>query len=133
MQLTPTVQSGSIRSVESIQTSLAPGTVSIRRPARNPEDSTRTKTLAFTWRMPMWRMMRTSILSTLRAIAILGIAGVIFAGAAPAQTPMQAYGVWHCYTDGCNWFSTPNMATFDADNHWLIDRGDAVPAVNVVV
>lgn len=50
-----------------------------------------------------------------------------------AQTPMQVYGVWHCYSDGCNWFSVPNMTTFDTDNHWLIDRGDGTPAVNVVV
>jgi hypothetical protein len=46
---------------------------------------------------------------------------------------MQVFGVWHCYSDGCNWFSVPNMTTFDTDNHWLIDRGDGVPAVNVVV
>jgi len=50
-----------------------------------------------------------------------------------AQTPMQVYGVWHCYTDGCNWFSVPDMTTFDTDNRWLIDRGDGIPAVNVVV
>src|SRR4029077_7680755 len=26
-----------------------------------------------------------------------------------------------------------DMTTFETDNHWLIDRGDGVPAVNVVV
>lgn len=52
---------------------------------------------------------------------------------AKAQTPMEVYGVWHCYSDGCNWFSVPDMTTFDTDNHWLIDRGDGTPAVNVVV
>lgn len=50
-----------------------------------------------------------------------------------AQTPMQIYGVWHCYSDGCNWFSVPDITTFDTDNHWLIDRGDGTPSVNVVV
>jgi hypothetical protein len=50
-----------------------------------------------------------------------------------AQTPMEIYGVWHCYSDGCNWFSIPDMTTFDTDNHWLIDRGDGTPAVNLVV
>jgi len=50
-----------------------------------------------------------------------------------AQTQMQVYGVWHCYSDGCNWFSVPNMTTFDTDNHWLIDRGNGSPSVNVVV
>ena len=81
----------------------------------------------------MFEMMRTRVSSTLRAIAILGIASVIFAGTSAAQTPMQVYGVWHCYTDGCNWFSVPNMTTFDTDNHWLIDRGNGSPSVNVVV
>lgn len=50
-----------------------------------------------------------------------------------AQTPMQVYGVWHCYTDGCGWSSVPNMTTFDTDNRWLIDRGNGSPSVNVVV
>ena len=53
-----------------------------------------------------------------------------------AQTPIQVYGVWHCYTDGCSWASVPNMTTFDTDNRWLIDRnmdGSYQPSVNVVV
>ena len=50
-----------------------------------------------------------------------------------AQTPMQIYGVWHCYTDGCGWLSVPNMTTFDTDNHWLIDRGNGSPSVNLVI
>jgi len=58
---------------------------------------------------------------------------VLVVGPMKAQTPMQVFGVWHCYSDGCNWFSIPDMTTFDTDNHWLIDRGDGVPAVNVVV
>jgi hypothetical protein len=60
---------------------------------------------------------------------------LLFFVIAPAygQTQMQVYGVWHCYSDGCNWFSVPDMTTFDTDNHWLIDRGDGTPAVNVVV
>lgn len=51
----------------------------------------------------------------------------------PAQTQMQVYGVWHCYSDGCNWFTVPDMTTFDTDNHWIIDRGNGSPSVNVVV
>jgi hypothetical protein len=50
-----------------------------------------------------------------------------------AQNQLQVYGVWHCYSDGCNWFSVPDMTTFDTDNHWLIDRGNGSPSVNVVV
>ncbi len=53
-----------------------------------------------------------------------------------AQTPMQIYGAWHCYTDGCSWASVPNMTTFDTDNHWLIDRDmndTYLPSVNLLV
>jgi len=50
-----------------------------------------------------------------------------------AQTPMQIYGVWHCFTDGCGWLSVPDMTTFDTDNHWIIDRGNGSPSVNLVV
>jgi hypothetical protein len=46
---------------------------------------------------------------------------------------MQVYGLWHCYTDACSWASVPDMATFDTNNHWIVDRGDGHPAVNVVV
>src|SRR6201988_1956933 len=53
-----------------------------------------------------------------------------------AQTPIQIYGAWHCYTDGCSWASVPNMTTFDTDNRWLIDRnmnGTYQPSVNLVI
>ena len=50
-----------------------------------------------------------------------------------AQTPMQIFGVWHCFTDGCGWLSVPDMTTFDTDNHWIIDRGNGSPSVNLVV
>ena len=50
-----------------------------------------------------------------------------------AQTPMEIYGLWHCYSDACSWASVPDMTTFDTDNHWIIDRGNGSPSVNVVV
>jgi hypothetical protein len=68
-----------------------------------------------------------------RKVLLVLALGWLMVGLSGAQTPMQVFGVWHCYSDGCNWFSVPNMTTFDTDNHWLIDRGDGVPAVNVVV
>ena len=68
-----------------------------------------------------------------RKVLLFFALGWLMVGTSGAQTPMQVFGVWHCYSDGCNWFSVPNMTTFDTDNHWLIDRGDGVPAVNVVV
>src|SRR5437667_11897052 len=46
---------------------------------------------------------------------------------------MQVYGLWHCYTDACSWASVPDMTLFDTNNHWIIDRGDGHPSVNVVV
>lgn len=55
---------------------------------------------------------------------------------AAAQTQMQVYGAWHCYTDGCSWASVPNMTTFDTDNHWMIDRdmnNTYLPSVNLVI
>jgi hypothetical protein len=69
----------------------------------------------------------------LRRILLLYAFGLMMDSALHAQTQMQVYGAWHCYTDGCGWLSVPNMTTFDTDNHWLIDRGSGQPSVNVVV
>ncbi|WP_051970321.1 glycoside hydrolase family 18 protein [Kitasatospora azatica] len=55
------------------------------------------------------------------------------AAAAAAVTPIQVYGAWHCSNDACLWGSVRDMADFDHDNHWLIDRGDGRPSVNLVV
>ena len=66
----------------------------------------------------------------------LGAALVLAGRSANAQTQIQIYGAWHCYTDGCSWASVPNMTTFDTDNRWLIDRdmdGSYHPSVNLVV
>ncbi|GGQ99919.1 glycoside hydrolase family 18 protein [Kitasatospora griseola] len=64
---------------------------------------------------------------------------VVAATALPAQSataaaaPMQVYGAWHCGNDACTWAKVRDMAEFDAANHWLVDRGDGRPSVNVVV
>jgi hypothetical protein len=50
-----------------------------------------------------------------------------------AQTQMQVYGLWHCYSDACSWASVPNMTTFDTDNHWIINRSNGSPSANLVV
>lgn len=68
-----------------------------------------------------------------RKLLLTSVLGWVCVAGAKAQTPIQIYGVWHCYSDGCNWFSVPNMTTFDTDNHWIIDRGNGSPAVNLVV
>ena len=48
-------------------------------------------------------------------------------------TPLQIYGAWHCGNDACTWGTVRNMTDFDTKNHWMIDRGDGVPSVNLVV
>ncbi|MFI8101774.1 hypothetical protein [Streptomyces sp. NPDC086023] len=54
----------------------------------------------------------------------------------PPPTPPpgpQIYGAWHCSDDACTWGRVRTVAEFDAMNHWLIDRGDGRPSVNLVV
>jgi Glycosyl hydrolases family 18 len=46
---------------------------------------------------------------------------------------MEIYGAWHCGNDFCTWSTVRNPADFDTKNHWIIDRGDGVPSVNLVV
>ena len=55
------------------------------------------------------------------------------AAAAAASDPIQVYGAWLCGSDQCTWATAPDMTTFDTQNHWLIDRGDGGPSVNLVV
>jgi hypothetical protein len=52
---------------------------------------------------------------------------------AAAATPIQVYGAWHCGNDACTWATVRDPADFDRANHWLIDRGDGRPSVNLVV
>src|SRR5258708_17958052 len=43
------------------------------------------------------------------------------------------YGAWACSNDACLWGTVRSVTEFDSKNHWLIDRGDGVPSVNLVV
>ena len=47
--------------------------------------------------------------------------------------PMQIYGAWHCSDDACMWAVPRTVTEFDSKNHWLIDRGDGRPSVNLVI
>ncbi|MBO0885655.1 MAG: hypothetical protein J2P17_36040, partial [Mycobacterium sp.] len=38
-----------------------------------------------------------------------------------------------CGNDECTWGTVRNMTDFDTKNHWLLDRGDGTPSVNLVV
>lgn len=48
-------------------------------------------------------------------------------------TPVQVYGVWHAGNDACIWGTARNLTEFDQKNHWIIDRGDGRPSVNLVI
>jgi len=50
-----------------------------------------------------------------------------------AATQPQIYGAWHCSDDACIWGTVRTITEFDSKNHWLIDRGDGRPSVNIVV
>src|ERR1043165_175602 len=52
---------------------------------------------------------------------------------AVAATNISVYGAWHCGNDFCTWSTVRNMTDFDTRNHWMIDRGDGSPSVNLVV
>ncbi|MBR7829441.1 hypothetical protein KDK95_24255 [Actinospica sp. MGRD01-02] len=57
----------------------------------------------------------------------------VTATAAAASDPVQVYGAWLCGSDQCTWAAAPDMTMFDTQNHWLIDRGNGSPSVNLVV
>ena len=64
------------------------------------------------------------------------VAAFLLAGApasAQVASPVQVYGAWHCGSDFCTWSTVRGVPEFDAKNHWLIDRGDGRPSVNLVV
>lgn len=50
-----------------------------------------------------------------------------------ASTPIQIFGVWHAGNNYADWSLEREMGEFDYANHWLIDRGDGTPSVNLVV
>jgi hypothetical protein len=43
------------------------------------------------------------------------------------------FGAWHCGNHYCDWSVVRIEYEFDNANHWLIDRGDGRPSVNLVV
>lgn len=63
----------------------------------------------------------------------LPVAPSINAAIGSTRTPIQIYGAWHCGSEYCSWGTVRTIAEFDEKNHWLIDRGDGRPSVNLVV
>ncbi len=62
----------------------------------------------------------------------LALSFLMLFGAAGAS-PISVYGVWHCSNDYCTWATARSVTEFDGKNHWLIDRGEGRPSVNLVV
>ena len=48
-------------------------------------------------------------------------------------TPIQIFGVWHAGNHYADWSVPREYAEFDEANHWIVDRGDGIPSVNLVV
>ncbi len=83
-------------------------------------------------RVPTARL-RSITAAVALATAMLGTTAVPTHAATATSSPVQVYGAWHCSNDACLWGTVRDMADFDRNNHWLIDRGDGRPSVNVVV
>lgn len=66
-------------------------------------------------------------------IAVKMICALVCASLTPARAAVEVYGAWHCSDDYCTWSAVRTITEFDQKNHWLIDRGDGVPSVNLVV
>jgi len=66
-----------------------------------------------------------------KLVLLLTLAAALPASA--SATPISVYGAWLCGNDACTWASVRDMADFHAKNRWLVDRGDGVPSVNLVV
>ncbi|WP_031522881.1 hypothetical protein [Streptomyces sp. NRRL F-5123] len=82
------------------------------------------------------RVLFGRVKSFAAAAALVAAAAAVPAAtpsAAATGTPPQVYGAWHCSDDACTWATVRDMAGFDRANHWLIDRGDGRPSVNLVV
>src|SRR5262245_14972334 len=77
--------------------------------------------------------MRTTQTWWALALAVAGWHWASTAVTATDATPIQVFGVWHAGNDYCIWGTVRNHAEFYQKNLWLVDRGDGVPSVNVVV
>ena len=74
-----------------------------------------------------------AVAALVAAAAVAPTASSAPTATAAAGTSPQIYGAWHCSDDACTWATVRDMTDFDHNNHWLIDRGDGRPSVNLVV
>jgi len=52
------------------------------------------------------------------------------------SSPIDIFGIWHAGNHYADWAllrDTLEFGEFDVANHWIIDRGDGTPSVNLVV
>jgi hypothetical protein len=63
----------------------------------------------------------------------IGLFLAVSACSVRAAQPLEVYGAWHCGSDYCTWGAMRSVTEFDQKNHWLIDRGNGTPSVNLVV
>ena len=85
-------------------------------------------------------LVRSRILALAAALVVLSVTvaakptpGGGGGGLSPTPTPIQIFGAWHCSDDACTWAAVRDVGEFDSKNHWLIDRGDGEPSVNLVI
>lgn len=79
-------------------------------------------------------MRRLAMITTLvLVLTSLSTPAVPAAESSVTAGPLQVYGAWHCSDDFCTWGRVREVAEFDQQNRWLIDRGDGRPSVNLVV
>src|SRR5258708_32635519 len=79
----------------------------------------------------MMRRVAVLLYTGVTSLVLSGLLGMV--PRANAHTQLRVYGLWHCSPDACSWASAPNMATCDTQNHWISDRRNGSPSVNLVV
>ena len=81
----------------------------------------------------MLRRLRVVGAISAAALSISSLSLPVAQASAASATPIQVYGSWLCGNDECTWGTVRDMTDFDYNNHWLIDRGDGQPSVNLAV
>jgi hypothetical protein len=66
-------------------------------------------------------------------LLVFALTGAWLSVFAPGVRAVEVYGAWHCGNDYCTWSTVRDPVEFDQKNHWLIDGGDGMPSVNLVV
>src|SRR5215510_7481908 len=77
-------------------------------------------------------MLRMFVLSSIILVALFGVVSTKPQQITAANN-ISVYGTWHCGSEFCSWATMRDMTDFNTKNHWLIDRGDGTPSVNLVV